>query len=209
MSFIIFLTPLAHSQEQETSDESGLMPKFGMKGGVNLANLYVNNVQDENMKLGLNLGLYGKLPLARGLSIQPELIFSSKGARLTYNNILQGQGEYRFNLNYVEAPVTLVINLIPNLNLHLGGYMAFLASANVKDINKDGTVNGVTNLRTDDFNRFDYGLVGGLGVDIQNTTLGMRYNYGLKEIGKAGTLSGDVTKDSKNSVLSLYIGFAF
>ena len=206
---IIFTVPLAFSQQQETAEETGLTPKFGIKVGANLANLYVDNVQDENIKLGLNIGFYGKIPLTRGLSIQPELLFSSKGAKLTYNNVLQGQGEYRFNLNYVEMPLLLVINLVPNLNLHLGGYTAFLTSSNVKDVNKDGTVNGVTNLKTDDFNRFDYGLVAGLGVDIQNMTLGMRYNYGLKEVGKSGSLSGDVTKNSKNSVFSLYVGFAF
>ena len=93
------------AQEQQTSMEKSLSPKFGIKGGINLSNLYVDDVKDENMKVGLNLGIYAKIPLVKGFSIQPELLYSSKGAKLTYDNILLGKGEYRFNLNYVEVPV--------------------------------------------------------------------------------------------------------
>ena len=196
------------AQEQKTDMENSIRPKFGVKGGVNLSNLYVDNADDENLKLGWNLGLYGKIPLTKGLSIQPELIYSSKGAKLTYNNFILGKGEYRFNLNYVEVPVLAVINLASNLNLQAGGYVSYLASANVKDMNENGTIENAKELKADNFNRFDYGLVGGVGVDVQNFTIGARYNYGLKEIGNSG-LSGQLTKNSKNSVVSVFVGFGF
>lgn len=190
------------------SQEAGLTPKFGFKAGINFANLYVDNVQDENMKVGVVAGFYAKLPIAEGISLQPELLFSNKGAKVTYNNALQGKGEYRFNLNYIETPLTFVFNVIDNFNIHAGGYAAYLASANVKNL-KDGTITGVTELNAENFNRLDYGLVGGLGVDFENVTIGMRYNYGLKQVGHSGSLSGDLTTNSKNSALSLYVGFAF
>jgi Outer membrane protein beta-barrel domain len=207
-SVCAFVAVDGYSQEQETSAESTLTAKFGIKGGINLTNLYVDNVQDENMKLGGNIGFYAKLPITTGLSLQPELLYSGKGASETYNNAFQGQGEYRFNLNYIETPLTLVINVVKNFNIHAGGYAAYLASANVKNV-KDGTIVGANELNADDFNRFDYGLVGGAALDIENFTIGARYNYGLHEVGKSGTLSGDLTKNSKNSALSIYIGFAF
>ncbi|HZG24801.1 MAG TPA: porin family protein [Chitinophagaceae bacterium] len=197
------------AQEQQSAVESSISPKFGVKGGVNLSNLYVDQVDDENMKLGLNLGLFAKIPLTRGLSIQPELLYSSKGAKLNYNNILLGRGEYRFNLNYVDLPVLAIINVARNINLQAGGYVSYLASANIKDLESDGTINNIKELEADDFNRFDYGLVGGVGIDVQHFTLGVRYNYGLKEVGEAGSLSGRLTQNSKNSVISIYAGIGF
>jgi len=205
---IAFCT-VASAQEQQTTTENSLSPKIGIKGGVNLSNLYVDDVKDENMKVGINIGLFSKIPLTRGFSIQPELLYSNKGSKLTYDNIIAGQGEYRFNLNYVEMPVLAVFNLSKNINIHAGPYVSYLTSANVKDLKSDGTENKVTDLKADNFHRFDYGLAGGIGFDFQNFTLGARYNYGLAEIGKSGTLSGDLTKDSKNSNVSIYIGLGF
>lgn len=207
LSFVIGLAFMASAQEQKTSMEDSRSPKFGVKGGINLSNLYVDAADDENMKVGLNLGLYAKIPLMRWLSIQPELLYSSKGSKLTYNNVLLGKGEYRFNLNYVEVPLLLVINVAKNLNIKGGGYLSYLASANIKDMDDNGTVADIKNLNVKDFNRFDYGLVGGVGVDVLNFTIGARYSYGLNEVGKSGI--ANLVNDSKNSVISLYVGVGF
>lgn len=197
------------AQEQATAAENTLTPKIGIKGGVNLSNLYVNDVKDENMKVGYNFGLYAKIPVVKGFSIQPELLYTSKGAKLSYDNAF-GTGEYRFNLNYIELPVLAVFNVTPNLNLHAGGYASYLTSANIKNLDKnEGEITDVANLKTDNFNRIDYGLVGGIGLDIQNFTIGARYNYGLREVGKSGSIAGQLTKDSKNSVISLFVGLGF
>lgn len=197
------------AQVQQTTDESALSPKFGIKGGVNLTNMFVDEVSDENMKVGFNAGFFAKLPVTRGFSIQPELLYTSKGAKETYNNIIEGKGEYRFNLNYIELPVLAVINVAKNFNIHAGPYVSYLAAANIKNLHDDHSQDEIAELDADNFNRFDYGLVGGLGIDISNFTIGARYNYGLREIGKSGSLSGQVTKDSRNSAISLYIGVGF
>ncbi|HEY6900573.1 MAG TPA: porin family protein [Puia sp.] len=207
---IVLLSATAvHAQEQQTTTESNLKAKFGIKGGLNLTNLYVSDVSTEHMKAGFNAGVFAKLPVTKGFSIQPELLYSLKGAKEDYNNFLQGSGSYRFNLGYLELPVLAVVNLAPNFNLHLGGYAAYLVNANIKNVDDHGTIQGATDLNTDNFNRWDFGLVGGLGFDIENFTLGARYNYGLSHIGKSGNLSGDLTKDSKNAGISIYAGFGF
>jgi len=194
------------AQEQRASGEQRLTPKIGVKGGLNLTNLYVDEVEDENMKVGFNLGLFAKLPVTRGLSIQPEILYSVKGSTMTFG--ILNNNEYRFNLNYVEVPVLAVINVAKNFNLHVGGYAAYLAQANIKK-KSDGPDDDIADFDEDDFNRFDYGLVGGLGIDVENVTLGARYNYGLKEIGKSGNFSNLALDNGKNSAISLYIGFGF
>ncbi len=196
------------AQEQRTSNEFSRTPKLGIRGGLNLSNLYVQEVGDDNVKPGVNAGLFAKLPIARGVSIQPEVNYSMKGAQINYNNVLFGSGKYRYNLNYVETPILAVFNVARNFNIHVGPYAGFLVSAKVKNVDESGNVNGVTELNKNNFNSIDYGAVGGIGFDIENVTLGARYNYGLREVGKEGRAS-DLTNNAKNSVLSFYIGFGF
>jgi hypothetical protein len=199
----------AQSTTDYTDTRDPLSPKIGVKGGVNLANLYVDDVADENLKVGLNVGLFAKIPITEFFAIQPEVLYSSKGSKLKYDNVFNGEGEYRFNLNYIEVPFLAVFNIGPHFNLHAGPYAAFLTSANIKDLNDDGSIEGIDDLEVDNFNRFDYGLAGGAAVEFNNFTLGARYNYGLKEVGKSGSLSGELTDNAKNSVASFYIGFGF
>lgn len=206
---LLIASTAVRAQEQQTVAESGLKAKFGIKGGLNLTNLYVADVSTEHMKAGFNAGVFAKLPVTRGFSIQPELLYSLKGAKEDYNNFVQGSGEYRFNLGYMELPLLAVVNIAPNFNIHAGGYAAYLVNANIKNVNDQGTVVGANELSTGDFNRWDFGLAGGAGFDIQNFTIGARYNYGLSHIGKNDNLTGALTKNSKNAGLSIYVGFGF
>lgn len=197
----------ANAQETQTVLEKKPTARFGIKGGLNLTNLYVKDVKDENIKPGINVGVYAKIPVSKCFSFQPELLYSMKGSQVNYNNIL-GSGKYRFNLNYLEIPVAAVFNVARNFNIHAGPYAAFLLSANVKDVDKNGNINGATELNKDNFQSVDYGLFAGVGFDIGTVTVGGRYTYGLREIGRGG-LSGNLIKNSKNSAISFYIGFGF
>lgn len=178
--------------------------KGGIKGGVNFATLYTDDVSDQNMKLGLNLGLWHQS--ADG-HFQTEISFSNKGSEVVYDGAL-GNGKYRYNLNYLEVPL-LFVGHIDNLNLHFGPYFGLLVGANIKDVDSDGSVNGVATLDRDDFNALDYGLSGGVGIDFQESQIGLRYNYGLREVGKSGGSFGGAGNNAKNAALQLYVGFKF
>jgi hypothetical protein len=190
------------------SQESNVT-RFGVKGGVNFSNFRIDDVEDNNLKAGLNLGLFMKLPISDVVAIQPELLYSSKGSKLKYDNIIQGKGEYRFNMNYLELPVMGVFHIGDVFNVQVGPYISYLTSANIKNMDEDLTIQGVTDLKEDNFNRLDYGVAAGVGLDFNGFVVGARYNYGLKEVGKSGNLSGVLLNDSKNSVATIYIGFGF
>ncbi len=152
------------------------------------------------------------MPITSFLAIQPELLYTGVGSKVTYGgsdfeNLFGIEpGEVRFNLNYIQVPIALAVNIGP-LNVHAGPYLAYLASANVKDMKKsDLNTNEFKELNRENFNTFDYGAVIGVGFDVGNLTLGARYNYGLREVGKEG-IAGTLTNDSKNSAASIYIGF--
>lgn len=173
---------------------------FGFKGGLNFSNLYTDNVDDNNVLTGFNAGLYAKFPISNNIAIQPEISYTTKGAELVYNNAFV-QGTAKFNVNYIEVPVLLVMNITDNFNVHVGPYAAYMVSG--KRTNDTNFSSSQTELDTNDFNKFDAGLAGGLGIDLDVVNFGVRYNYGLTKIGKDDSF---ISSDAKNSVLSAYIG---
>lgn len=191
-------------------------PNFGIKGGLNLSQLYVDqpNVEDENMKVGIHFGVFGKIPINSFVAVQPEVLYTNMGSKVSYGGSdfesIFGieSGEIRFNLNYIQVPIALAVNLGP-LNVHAGPYVSYLLSANVNNWkSSESSPTEVRELDTDDFNRIDFGLVVGVGFDIKSVNVGARYNYGLRQVGNDG-LAGNLTDNSKNGVGQIYLGFGF
>jgi hypothetical protein len=200
---LFLVSHISFAQNKDTQ------PRFGIKGGVNLANLYIDNVNDEQAKWGLHAGIWAKAPLGEFFAIQPELLWSSKGTRLaSYNNIPFTQdGTIRFNLNYVDLPVLASLTLGP-ISLQAGPYVSYLVNANVKNLREDLTTGTAVDLDRGDFHSFDYGLSGGIALDIKGFQLGARYNHGLREVGKSD-IAGQLTTNSKNAVAQVFVAFGF
>lgn len=182
--------------------------KAGIKGGLNLSNLYIDDVDDENLKAGFNLGLYYRADVGSNFSVQPEILFTQKGSEVQYNSVLFGNnGRYRFNLNYLEVPI-LLVGRINNFHLEAGPYVGLLVAAKVKHVNNNGEIASASALDRDSFNTLDTGVAGGVGFDFDRGLLGVRYSYGFSEIGNDQAAT-DATPDSKNSALQIYLGFDF
>ena len=202
LGFLLLAAIPSFSQEQNVT-------RVGFKGGLNFSNFRVDGIQDNDIKAGLNLGLFFKLPVSETVALQPELLYSSKGSKLEYDNPIQGDGEYRFNMNYLELPVMGVFSLGDHFNIQAGPYVSYLTSANIKNMDEDLSIQGVADLNEDSFKRFDYGLAAGIGFDFNGFVAGARYTYGLNEVGKSNNLSGQLTNNSKNSVATVFVGFGF
>ncbi|WP_373524085.1 porin family protein [Aquiflexum sp.] len=209
-SLIMIFAPQGFSQSENPG------PRIGIKGGVNFSQFFVDQptVEDENMKTGVHFGIFTKIPLTNFLAIQPELLYTNVGSKVSYGGSdvesLLGirEGEVRFNLNYIQLPLALAVNLGP-LNIHAGPYVSYLISANVKDLKtSDLSTSDPIELNKDNFNTIDYGLFAGIGFDIGNVTVGARYNHGLREVGTAG-LGGTLTNNSRNAVAQIFLGFGF
>ena len=189
---------LSSAQESSTTGA-----RFGVKGGVNFTNLYVDNVDDTNMLTSFNAGFFVELPITQGIAIVPELNFSRKGSEVQ-NTILTETYKSKFKLSYLEMPVLLKLNLVPNFNLHAGPYVAYLLNAKTDVVDENGDRVESFEYDTDDFNKLDYGLSAGLGFDFNNFGIGARYNYGLSEINKDNNANG-----AKNSAFNLYVALKF
>jgi hypothetical protein len=201
-SLVITFMTLTNANAQEN------VSKFGVKGGVNFSNLYTEDVDDNNMLTGFNVGFFAKLPIADNIALQPEISYTGKGAELVYNNAFVS-GTAQFKLDYIEVPLLLVVNVTKNFNIHAGPYAAYMVSAKTTNKSDSGSYNFEDNIDTDDFNKFDAGLAGGVGIDLEPVSFGVRYNYGLTKIGKEDSSTSFSSPDAKNSVLSFYAAFAF
>ncbi|BFM44273.1 porin family protein [Flavobacterium sp. CFS9] len=187
------------------AQNNNVNPEYGIKGGFNMSNLYSSDANDENVLYGFNAGLYATLPISDFIAIQPEILFTTKGAKLEYNNVF-ASGDSKFRLNYIEVPLLVRVNITPNFNVHAGGYASYLVSSKVTG---RGDFNFEQEIDTDDLNKFDAGLSAGVGVDFDPVSIGLRYNYGLTTIGKERTVAGTTYTfpDAKNSNLTLYLSY--
>ena len=186
LSFITVANIFAQDDDKNT--------QIGVKGGLMITNFAQvgEEMTDNNLKLGGTAGIFAKVKVLGFFSIQPELLYISKGSSTTYQfgngTITPGIGSLDFNLNYIELPLLAVFNLNKYVNIHLGPYAAFLLNANVKNKSQNSAFNSYDELNAENFQRIDYGISGGLGLDIRPVIAGIRYDGSLRSLGKSGAM---------------------
>ncbi len=185
-------------------------PRVGIKGGLNLSNLYVNDADKQNARIGWHAGFYGQIFSSEAFAIQPEVNFSTKGTGVTRgtinNNGVNINYDNKFMLSYIDIPVLAVFKLGRAAEIHAGPYWSYLVSAQIR--NNGGDPNNEFNtIDRKNFDNWDYGLVGGIGFNLGNSTqLGVRYNYGLNEIAQSAGAKR-MLGNAKNQVAQLYLAF--
>lgn len=217
---ILFFSFDANAQQNETTvetrtqttqtidtdqDEPRTSPKAraGIKGGLNLSNLITDEVTDRHGRVGFHAGVYGQLFASEAFAIQPELNYSTKGNEVTSNFGIIDQ-KTKFNLSYLDVPILAVFKLGNVAEIHAGPYWAYLVGAN---IDTDGDLgDDFVQLDRDNFDDWDYGLVGGIGFNLGDVQLGARYNYGLNEIAESSGAKR-MLGNAKNSVGQIYLAF--
>ncbi len=212
--------------------------RLGIKGGLNLSTITVNNSGDvdKNQILpGFHAGLVADLPLVpRILSFQPGVFYSTKGSKLESgdpNNptITNPYTKISTNPSYIEVPLNFVGKLPLGGNTSLfagiGPYVAFgVAGKNKVDFKTaaNTTISTSTNIKWDDDTPFNSGDPN-KGYDKMkrfdwggNLMLGAEINnfivsaqYGLG-FGKLRSGTDNSTDDKgKNRVLSFSVGYLF
>ncbi len=184
---------------------------IGLKGGANFSNLYVDNVDDENMRIGFHLGAYVQFPIFDAFAIQPEILYSTKGATTTYDAGFL-QGESSFNLNYIDLPILAIFRLGEALELQIGPYAGFLINSSVDMEGEfdfgDGTFESSESLDRDNFKSLDYGLAAGVAFNFSALQIGARYNLGLQEIADSDA-ARVFLGDAKNSYIQVFAALRF
>ena len=172
--------------------------RAGIKGGLNVSKLYINDASDENARYGFNVGVFGQPLSTEAFAVQLELLYSTKGSEAHYNGLFSQDVSY--NLNYLELPVLAVIKLGEDAELHAGAYASYLLNANIA---YQGLVNGTQEIDKGNLKSMDYGLIGGMGLNLGNVQIGARFSYGLVKIADS-TNAQLLLGDSKNICATIY-----
>lgn len=168
---------------------------YGVKAGASLTNFTGSDISDNANKFGFHAGVLANFAVNDMFSIQPEVLYSMKGAQV------KGNSDNKVNLNYIDVPVMVkVATGATGLFFELGPQVGFLAIAKAKDNS------GSTDVK-DAFNTVDFGYAAGLGFKTESGPMvGLRYNGGFTNTFKEvlGT-----QPNAKNSAFQLYVGYTF
>lgn len=170
-------------------------PKFGLKGGLNVSTLNYDNNTDADWRTGFHLGGLAHIHLTPSFSLQPEVYYSSQGAKLPYN----ASDKLNLNLSYINVPFLLQYNFANGFRLQGGPQIGFLVG--VSDKVNDTELN-IRN--TDDYKAVDISVPLGLSyLGYSGFGVDTRFNIGLTNVNKT-----DLGK-AKNSVFQIGVFYLF
>ena len=161
--------------------------KFGVKGGLNLANVSGDNTKAFDPVTSFNLGLMSEISITDKFSFQPELMYSGQGYSFNSDNVVE--------LSYLNIPLMAKYYVAKGLSIEAGPQIGYLFSAKNESVDVK-----------DSFKKIDFGANVGLGYKLENgLNFGVRYNLGLSNI---NNISGSSDK-YKNGVLQASVGYFF
>jgi Outer membrane protein beta-barrel domain len=167
-------------------------PHWGIKGGINLANLDVERGSNPDWKAGIHIGGLAHIHLSEHFAIQPELMYSNQGAERRAGNT-----EYTTKLHYMNVPVLLQFMTGSGFRLQTGPQFGVLMSAKSKVNDTETTADD--NFKTPDLSwsfGASYVTMKGLGFDA-------RYNHGISNINDA------TDNDYRNRVFQFGVFYQF
>lgn len=205
---LAFISTMAVSAQQDPDKahkplrtEMSTQPRFGLKAGVNLASLEIDddsqsNPLNTNSKTGFHGGVFVNLPLGGIFAVQPEVVFSTQGSKVSGSVVVPPSTTVPFrdewDFYYLNVPVMLQAKLTSGLFLEAGPQVGFLLKAE-NDAGDD---------LKDEMKKTDFGAGAGIGY-LSRIGLGInaRYTMGFSNILEDNS-SGDEGK-YKNRVASI------
>jgi hypothetical protein len=191
---------------------------IGLKAGVNVADLAIEEAGTSvstDTRTVVALGPFVEFGLGGVLAVQPELLYSQKGASFSEPGI-----DLTFKLNYIEVPVLLKARLSPpgspvRPSIYAGPVVGFESKCEV-----EGSAEGVSaNIDCSEFvelsegevdlqtKSVDFGLALGAGLDIPAGPVvivgDVRYTLGLTDV---NDVTGASALDIKNRAWSVFAG---
>jgi hypothetical protein len=155
--------------------------RLGIKGGFNM-NQIEGQSFDNGFTYGYHLGGFAEIDFNKKFGLQPEVLFNQTNTKVAsgfsslYPGITNPNMSDNVTLNYLSIPILLRYNLGGMFSLVAGPQFGIL-------INKNDNLlqNGQSA-----FSNGDFGMVGGLQMNLKLLRIYGRYNIGLKNINDIG-----------------------
>jgi Outer membrane protein beta-barrel domain len=198
---------------------------YGVQAGVNIANWQGDAMQSLNdvvdlsngyittrSRTGFNVGTYVNIPLTEQISFEPGVMYSQKGytmqgdLKIDALKFLGVNASAKVESHYIDMPLLLKAEVAKGLSIYAGPQISYLAKTN---LHVNSSILGISLLNrkldlTDNFNRVDMGIVGGLGYQFDNgVNIKAGYDYGLSKLDKNENFK------AYNRVIKLSVGFSF
>jgi hypothetical protein len=161
-------------------------PGFGLEFGITRTTLHAESLSDF---IGSRTGFMGGIWFGGNrhgvVGLMGEITYVVKGAK----DESSGQD---LKLHYLEIPVLLRVNIGQHST---NGVIVYPLFGPVVDIQLKGTLDGLD--VTNQFQGYDVGLIGGIGLEAARLGVEVRGNWGLKGLLKEAVGFGGLT-DSKN-----------
>jgi len=202
-------------------------PTFGLKAGLNVSSISKDGYEDSKSKAGFYGGIFMNAPVSEMFSIQPEVLYSQYGAKVTrvdagtvLGQSYSSKESASLNLDYITVPVMFQFHATPAFYLEAGPEFGFLVSAKAKDYsatvingNETATSNESGDIK-DNYSSFNMGAGLGLGFNFtENFGINARYVAGFTDINKKNDDENGNTSlennDNKNRNNTFQVGLSY
>lgn len=172
---------------------------FGIRAGINVSN-FSGDIDGTDAKIGLLAGPYVNYAFSPTLSVQPELLFSQKGARE------EAFGDtFSYNVTYLDIPVLIKYSVPTGSNLRPSVYAGPQLSILLSESYSDGDIS----VEEDFFSGTDFGLAVGADIGAQFAGRTQEFGVGLRyTLGLSNAVDSDLGT-IKNNVFSVTAYFTF
>ena len=192
--------------------------KYGLKGGFNGSTFSGTDSKGSEYKAGFAAGAFLNFGLSENLSVQPELLYSQKGASIdgvTYITgtptapVIKTDGTGKTTLGYLDVPIMFRYATGDDgqgLFFEAGPQGSFVINQRSFLEDGGGKQIGSSSTSTDDLNKVVLGYVAGLGYQLTSGLgLGIRYTGDVTQVEKDAVGASNI----RNSVFQFQVGYAF
>lgn len=188
--------------------------KFGAKAGLNISSLTFDESElNSSSKTGFTAGLMAEISLAKNFSIQPEILYSQQGMKISYSDAEVENSHYKstIELNYLNIPVMLKYYVLKGLSVQAGPQIGILLKSNNKSEDNFLGYQNKDNYNLSEFaNGVDTSVNFGLGYQLKNKFYAdARYNISYSDIFKDANDTYIINSDMKNRVFQITVGCFF
>jgi len=208
IAMIALSTTVVFAQtDDKTATDNRNKLSLGVKGGVNLSNVYDSEGEDfvADSKVGFALGGFISIPLGKYFGIQPEVLFSQKGFKST-GTFLGSSYEMTRTSNFIDVPILVAFKPIESVSILFGPQFSYLSKQT--DDFRGGTISSTQEEEFSNANirKNIFGLTGGVDFNIDPMVIGVRAGWDVKNNNGDGTSE---TPRYKNMWYQATIGFRF
>lgn len=180
---------------------------IGPKAGVSISSFNGDGIENIDERISWLGGAFVNIQIGPHLALQPEILFSRKGAEFVSNNVRNS-----IAINYFEIPILgklrLPINDVIFPHVLVGPNFAFRTNVDYSSYDLDNGTAITTN--DTDIRKSDVGALVGAGIDIQTRDSGLfftvdgRYGFGFNKITR---VDNDVQIRNAGWSFSVGVGF--